>query len=217
MTMEKLNKWIDLENEQGDLIELSKDDPRYPFLLKAANDSPKVLFAKGNIELLNKPSVAIVGTRKPSPEGIAFARSIAKFCVENGFIVVSGLALGIDSEAMRAALDSGGKVVAVLPTIAEIVPKSNKNLADEILKKGGVLISENNTKKVNKGMYVKRNRIISGISTCVIVVEATLSGGTMHTVRFAKEMGRMVIVADLDAEGNRKLIDYGYPVFRKNK
>ncbi len=216
--MEKLNKWIDMdleENKKYELIKLKRGDPKYPFLLKMVDGSPEILYARGNLKLLNEPSVAIVGTRRPSPDGVLFARNIAKFCVKNGFTVVSGLALGVDTEAMRAALDSGGKVVAVLPTIAKITPKSNKSLADEILQKGGLLIAENNTRTVNKKMFVQRNRIISGMSMCVIVVETGLSGGTMHTVRYAKDMGRMIIVADLEAEGNRKLIGEGYPAFKK--
>jgi DNA processing protein len=214
---EKLDRWIDLayEDQELELKEIKIDDPEYPYLLKNVRDPPKTLFVKGNTELLRKPSVAIVGSRKPSDQGIRYAEKIAEFCVDRGFVVISGLALGVDTVAIKSALDSGGKVIAVLPTITKVVPKSNTELANKILKQGGLLIAENNRKTVRNYMFIKRNRIISGISMCVVVVETDLEGGTMHTVDYAKKQGRMIIVADLNANGNKKLIKDGYPVFNK--
>jgi len=212
---ERLDKWVDLyENNESEFREIKIGDPEYPYLLKNVKDPPKIIFARGNTDLLKKPSIAIVGTRKPSEQGKRFTEKIAKFCVDKGFTVVSGFALGVDTVAIKSALSSGGKVIAVLPTIAKVVPESNRELADEILKQDGLLIAENDSRLVRNYMFIKRNRIISGISMCVVVVETGLEGGTMHTVKYAKEQGRMIIVADLNADGNRKLIEEGYPVFR---
>jgi len=200
--------------EEEEICEIRLDSPEYPYLLSKIEKPPEVLYAKGNTDLLHKPAVAIVGARELSEAGAKYAREIAKFYARKGFVIVSGLALGADTIAMKSALESGGRVIAVLPTLGKIIPKSNEELANEILDNEGLLISEWIARSVRKYMYIKRNRIISGISLGIVVVETGIEGGTMHTVDYAKKQKRLIIVADTPADGNRKLIEEGYPVFK---
>ena len=198
-----------------EVVEIPFDSEMYPQKLKAIKKPPKVLYALGNLNLLDKQIVAIVGTRKVSDLGTVYAKRIAEHFAKKGYVIASGLALGVDTIAMKSALSCGAKVIAVLPCpIKSIVPKSNKPLADEIVRSGGLLISEYKNGKIRKYYFVQRNRIISGIADLVVVVETDVKGGTMHTVKFAKEQGKKVLVADLPASGNQKLIEEGYEVLK---
>jgi DNA processing protein len=192
------------------------DSPNYPPKLRGIDNPPRILYAVGNISLLwsNTPTVAIVGTRKVSNMGTIKTVEIAKYFATKGYTIASGLALGVDTIAMKTALKYRAKVIAVLPCINNIVPKSNKQLAEEIVKKDGLLISERMNGTLKKYYFVQRNRIISGISDIVVVVETDVKGGTMHTVKFAKKQGKNVLVADLPAPGNQKLIEEGFEVLR---
>ncbi|AEA46876.1 DNA-processing protein DprA [Archaeoglobus veneficus] len=196
------------------ILEIKKDDEDYPYLLKQITKSPKILYAIGNTDILNKPAIGIVGTRNPSEMGKFYARKVAEFFSEKGFVIVSGLAKGVDAIATETALNCSANVIAVLPSIENITPKENKDLAERILKKDGLIISEFRNQRIKKYQFVERNRVISGISLGIVVVESDIKGGTMHTVRFAKEQKRLIIVADVDAEGNKRLIGEGFPVFR---
>ncbi|AIG97406.1 putative Rossmann fold protein nucleotide-binding protein involved in DNA uptake [Archaeoglobus fulgidus DSM 8774] len=196
------------------ILEIKKDDESYPYLLKQITRPPKVLYAIGNTDILNKPAIGIAGTRNPSEIGKFYARKVAEFFSEKGFVIVSGLAKGVDAIAIETALNCGANVIAVLPSIENITPKENKDLAKRILKQDGLIISEFKNRRIKKYQFIERNRIISGISLGIVVVESDIVGGTMHTVRFAKEQRRPIIVADVDAEGNKRLIEEGFPVFR---
>lgn len=209
-----VQKKLIMDSTQRTKIEITMDSSNYPCLLRNIKNSPEHLFARGNVNLLNMPSVAIVGTRKPTKEGIIAAKIIAKYYGKNGFIIVSGLAMGVDSLAMKAALEVEAPVIGVLPSsLDSIVPKKNVPLAKEILENNGLLITERHEgSEVQKYHYINRNRIISGISMLVIVVETAANGGTMHTVKFAKEQNRPILVADLPAEGNKKLKEEPYPI-----
>lgn len=195
---------------------ISFESVNYPFILKSIKKPPETLHAIGNVSLLNKPSVAIVGTRNPSKEGISAATEIAKIYGEHGLTIASGLANGVDSIAMESALKAKNSVIGVLPSsLDNIVPKQNKPLAEKILKKNGLLISEYpEGTKLQKYHYIKRNRIISGIAMLTIVVETAIEGGTMHTVNFAKDQKRPILVVDLPTEGNQKLIVESSPVLK---
>lgn len=195
--------------------EILSTSPEYPFLLKNIKKSPKILYAKGNLDILNKSAVAIVGTRKPTKEGTKAAKKIAKYYAENGFNIVSGLALGVDSIAMNAALSNNTQVIGVLPSsLDNIIPKSNLGLAKKILENNGLLITEySKDTNVQKYHYINRNRIISGISILTVIVETSVKGGTMHTFNFAKEQRRPIIVADLPSEGNLLLKGQSIPTF----
>lgn len=208
-------KYTTITSNSKKYTTITFDSKEYPYLLKHIEKPPNPLYALGNTALLNQPCVAVVGTRKPTKEGKTAAKNIAKFYGANGFIIVSGLALGVDSISMKAALKAGAPVIGVLPSsLDNIVPRKNKSLAEEILKNKGLLISEHpKSTKVQKYHFIERNRIISGISMLTVVVETSIKGGTMHTVNFAKEQKRPIVVADLPNEGNQKLKKESIPVF----
>ncbi|RLI86766.1 MAG: DNA processing protein DprA [Archaeoglobales archaeon] len=193
------------------ILEIPYNSKEYPQKLKQIKNPPKVLYALGNITLLSKPIVAIVGTRKVSDLGAIKTKKIVEHFIKKGYVIASGLALGVDEIAMRTALNYNAKVIAVLPSIDNIVPKSNKPLADEIVERDGLLISEYKD-AIRKYMFIQRNRIVSAISDIVVVVETDIKGGTMHTVRFAKEQGKKILVANIPAPGNIKLMEEGYEV-----
>jgi DNA processing protein len=219
MTQKKMTDYTNSENIEDinnlETLEIGINSNDYPLLLKNIEKAPKVLYALGNIKLLNKPAAAIVGTRKPSSKGKLATKKIAEQYGENGFVIVSGLALGVDAIAMESALSVGAPVIGVLPSpLDNIIPKRNRDLAERILKNNGVLISElSEGTKVQKYHYINRNRIISGISMITIIAETLEKGGTMHTVKFAKEQVRPIVVADIPTSGNKKLKDEGLPIF----
>ncbi|MBI3088659.1 MAG: DNA-protecting protein DprA [Candidatus Colwellbacteria bacterium] len=142
------------------------------------------------------PAVAIVGTRKATAVGIQTAEKIAARLAEAGLIIISGLAMGIDTAAHRGALGARGKTVAVLGNgIDEIYPAQNEKLANEILETGGAIISEYPPAEPSfRGNFIARNRIISGLSVAVVIVEAPVKSGALATAGFAAEQGRSVFV-----------------------
>lgn len=149
---------------------------------------PALLYYKGNIEIINQhKNVAIIGSRKFSSSGKDAAFHAGKAAGKVGINVVNGLALGCDAEAIRGALSVNGKCIAILPCgLDNIQPKTNQKLAEEILSKGGCLLSEYPIgTNLQKYMYVERDRLQSGISQGVLIIEAEKESGTMHTASFA--------------------------------
>jgi DNA processing protein len=179
--------------EAGNFI-VSSQDPCYPVLLREATGSPPLLFVKGPREILLTKQIAIVGSRNPTPLGLESAYQFAKDLVKNHFTVTSGLALGIDAASHEGALDSNGLTIAVMGTGHDtIYPARHKNLAKKILEKGGALVSEFPPGMPPKAEnFPRRNRIISGLSLGVLVVEAALQSGSLITARYANEQGREV-------------------------
>jgi DNA processing protein len=170
------------------------DNPSYPAQLKQIYDPPPVLYIRGDVSVIAQPGVAVVGTRHPTPYGIGMAERLACDLAARGLVIFSGLARGVDSAGHRGALHAEGKTVAVLGTgVDEIYPKENSRLADEILSSGGAVISEFplNTFPAPQNFPI-RNRIISGLSFGVLVVEAAEYSGTRITARCALEQGREV-------------------------
>lgn len=165
-----------------------REENDYPRHLRELSGMPPVLYYKGNIGLLNyRKSIALIGTRTPSDAGRKLSYESGKKIGNANINLVNGLALGCDTEALKGALATGGKCVAIMPCgLDEIVPKANQRLAEEILEKGGCLISEYPPgTKVQKYSYVERDRLQSGVSKEVVIVEAELKSGTMHTAEFA--------------------------------
>ena len=151
------------------------DETNYPHDLKKIKDRPEVLYYRGNIDILNEhKSIAVVGSRKISAVGAKLAYNAGSIIGKNGFNLVNGLALGCDAEALKGALAAGGKCAVVLPCgINEIYPKSNQWIAEEVLKQGGCLISEYpEGTRPEKYRFVQRDRLQSGMSQGVLVVEA---------------------------------------------
>ena len=189
--LEKYEKYI-LKN---DIKIINISDDNYPAKLKNIYAPPITIFAKGDISLLNSKSIAIVGSREPSKYGIYVAEKFSKELSKEGITIVSGLARGIDTFAHVGALSSFGKTIAVLGSGIDVVyPKENAKYYREISEKG-LIISEYivGTAPESKN-FPQRNRIISGLSDGVLVVEARKNSGTMITTDFALEQGKELYV-----------------------
>jgi DNA processing protein len=188
--------------EQGIKI-ISYYDEEYPANLRAIDKRPLFIYLKGNVKLLNSPKlIACVGTRKPSSYIKGFLHNIVKGLVEEGTVIVSGLAKGIDTESHEVCLQSHGKTIAVLAHgLDTVYPRENRKLAELILEKEGALISEYPIETgIRKNNFVARNRIISGLSQGVIIFEAGEKSGTMHTARFAYKQGKKIFCPDIAEE-----------------
>lgn len=173
-------------------------DPKsiyFPETLKNYKPEVKLLFAKGDKTLLkDRTTVGIVGSRKPTAYGRKVALDLAKYLASNGICVVSGMAMGIDAMAHRGALDASGKTIAVLASgVNRPYPPSNTGLYEEILKKGGLIVSEQFVDDYAlRHHFPLRNRIISAISDCVIIIEAGEKSGSLITATHAMEQGKTV-------------------------
>ena len=191
----KAHEILDI-SQQHDIRIISKDSSDYPKPLLQIQDPPALLHVKGNIGALNKDCIAIVGTRNPTRFGTSQAKKCGKSFAKEGYVVVSGLAKGVDSAAHEGALESNGLTVAVLAHgLNTIYPSVNKQLADNILENNGALISEYPWgTSSNRSFFVSRNRIQSGLSLGILVIETKTNGGTMHTVRFCEKQDRALIV-----------------------
>jgi DNA processing protein len=177
----------------SDTCLLLRDDPRYPPLLKEIPDPPPVLFIRGNVEALSSLQIAIVGSRNPSPSGRRTARRFAAELGYLGVTVTSGLALGIDSQAHAGALESGAATVAVLGCgLKTVYPRSNLDLAHSICSNGALVTEFPPAMRPLAENFPRRNRLISGLSLGVLVVEAALKSGSLITARLAMEQGREV-------------------------
>ncbi len=160
-------------------------DKRFPKKLYSGTDKCVLLYYVGNVDLLNKPSVAVIGTRTPTNEFIDKGIIITKKLVSKGFVIVSGLALGCDSVAHKACLDSNGLTIAVLPSSCDKPqPTSNKRLAEEIISNNGLLISEYGYgSEFSNFNYPQRDRIQSLLSDYIFVIQASDDSGTMIAVK----------------------------------
>ncbi|ARM34666.1 DNA-protecting protein DprA [Legionella longbeachae] len=173
---------------------LTWDSPEYPALLKEITDPPLVLYAKGQLSCLQQPKLAIVGSRNPTVTGSENARMFAKSISAYGVTIVSGLALGIDAQAHMGCLEAGGQTIAVLGTgIDCIYPHRHVTLSQQI-SQNGLLLSEFPLKSPPiAGHFPRRNRIISGLSLCTLVVESAVKSGSLITARMALEQNRDVL------------------------
>jgi DNA processing protein len=172
------------------------DDPDYPALLRTIPDPPPVLFGVGRRQALTERAVAVVGTRRATPYGAAAAKIVAGDLASAGLVVVSGLARGIDAIAHQAALDEGGSTVAVLGSgLGRVYPWENRGLARAIRDGGaGAVVSEHVWETDPRpGNFPARNRVISGVSLAVVVVESDEKGGALITADCALEQGREVL------------------------
>jgi DNA processing protein len=170
------------------------DDVLYPRHLKEIYDPPIVLYVRGDAELLTKPGIAMVGTRHPTPYGSGMAERLATDLAAQGLVIISGMARGIDTASHRGAIYAKGKTVAVFGTGVDVIyPKENSRLSEQILAVGGALVSEFplGTFAAPQNFPI-RNRILSGMSIGVLVVEAAEYSGTRITARLALEQNRDV-------------------------
>lgn len=172
---------------------LTLSDPRYPARLREIFDPPVVLFARGRVELLMGVLLAVVGTRRATPYGLAAAERLAGDLARAGLIIVSGMARGIDTAAHRAALAANAPTVAVLGCGVDVVyPTENRRLAQEIIEKGLLLSEFPMATPAYPQNFPIRNRIISGLSAGVLVVEGAQYSGSSITARLALDQGREV-------------------------
>lgn len=181
--------------QEQDIEVLTWDDARFPARLRELSDAPLVLFAYGRLKREDEKAVAIVGTRSPSNASVETAARLARELALRGLTIVSGLALGIDTAAHRGALDAGdGRTLAVLGSgIRVIHPRENTELAARIAEHGA-LLSELSPDAPPRGpQLMARDRIVSGLSRAVIVVEAGSKSGSLNTAERARKQGRLVI------------------------
>jgi len=215
--IEKEHQWA----EQTDNHLICYNDDSYPLLLRQTVNHPPLLYASGNIELLNTPQIAIVGSRHCSPGGAKTAFDFAAYLSRSGLTITSGMAGGIDAQAHLGALASTAQTIAVIGTgIDRIYPAANKQLAYDI-HKHGLIISEFPLGTEPRGEnFPRRNRIISGLSLATLVVEATKRSGSLITAHQALEQGREVFaipgsIHNPQARGCHQLIRDGARLVEK--
>ncbi|MCW8195549.1 DNA-protecting protein DprA [Proteobacteria bacterium 005FR1] len=179
---------------ENDIILLSPEQSGYPVLLREITAPPPLLYVQGDPDSLSLPQLGIVGSRNPSPTGKTNAFDFARELCRTGFAITSGMALGVDGAAHAGALAAGGKTIAVLGTGIDVLyPRRHRSLVEQVLAQGGTLVSEfplgTGPQQLN---FPRRNRIISGLSLGVLVVEAALKSGSLITARYATQQGREV-------------------------
>ena len=204
--------------QKHNICAIAATDDDYPELMRETSDRPHVIFVKGNINALHQRTLSMVGTREASPSGLHvtdkligdLAKQIDDLCI------VSGLAYGIDSACHRAALSHGATTIAVVAdTLPNVSPAPNRNLAEEILRNGGAIISElHSQSKQNGQLFIARNRIIAALSMGTIVVESPASGGSLATAEIADSYNRTVMaipgrITDSSSFGSNNLIRAG--------
>jgi DNA processing protein len=191
------------------------DDPDYPSALLEIGDPPPVFYCQGRRDLLAAPAFAIVGSRNATPQGCADAEAFAAALSSTGFTIVSGLAQGIDAAAHRGGLAHAGSSIAVVGTgLDRVYPARNRDLAHELAARGLVISEFARGTPPLKQNFPRRNRLVSGLSRGVLVVEATLSSGSLITARLAGEQGREVFalpgsIHSPFSKGGHKLIREG--------
>lgn len=213
--IERAFQWRDANPKVRHIITLK--DSVYPISLAQIAQPPVVLFAEGNIELLEKNKIAIVGTRHPTQTGIDNARSFAMSLAEHDLTIVSGLAAGVDRYAHEGALNakSGGSTIAVVGTGIDMVyPASNRALFNQVRERGLILSEFPLGTPPISNNFPRRNRIVVGLSSACLVIESTIDGGSMISADFALEMGREILaipgsIHNPMARGCHKLIKSG--------
>ena len=200
------------------IITINKEDEFFPEAFKAiGEDCPERIYAMGNLDLLKREHmVAIIGSRKATRTGNSKAYDLGISYAKKGYVVVSGLALGCDASAHRGCMAADGGTIAIVATGLNLVhPRENIPLQEEILRKGGLILSEQPLGvKATPTRLVSRNRLQAALSEEVIVAECPKHSGTMHTVRFAQKYGKKVKAARLpydkeENSGNKYIIDTG--------
>ena len=176
------------------------DDSKYLQRLNDIDKKPQALYYAGELPTERRPTVAIVGIRKPTRYGIEVTTRFASELAQQGIIIVSGLAYGVDALAHKACLEVGGTTLAVLANqLPNIYPSTNRALAEQIVARGGALISEHHVDEpkpyvIGKWSFLERNRLVSGLADAVLITEAAMRSGTLNTAAHALAQGREVFV-----------------------
>lgn len=194
---------------------VTRDDPQFPKSLLLLQDPPRALYALGDLALLGRRLVAIVGSRTPSAYGARVAYEAAQAASRAGLVVVSGMARGLDTRAHRGALDAGGQTIAVLGSGVDVpYPLSNRDLYAD-LRVSGLLLSEQEPgSSPHQGSFPQRNRIIAGLASCLLVVEGKVKGGTSNTAEWMGKLGKPILavpgrIDEAMAENPNQLISEG--------
>ena len=183
---------------------ITTGDVRFPTVLAAIHDPPQTLWIKGDIGVLCTPAVAIVGSRAASPYGLEVARRLGADLARRNVTVVSGMARGVDSAAHRGALEAGGRTIAVFGCGVDVIyPPEHRALADRIVERGALVSEFGPGMPPLKSHFPQRNRIISGLSLAVVIVEAAEGSGSLITADFALEQGRAVLAVPGNVLGGR--------------
>lgn len=175
---------------------ISRLDEQYPQSLRAVPDAPPILFCAGNINLLHKESITVIGTREPTEHGVTIAEKVTKWFSDNDWVIASGLAKGVDTIAHQACLNAGGETIAVLAHgLEKVYPAQNKELASNIVKSNGLLVTEYGYNSyVGRSNFVERDRIQAALAKAVVLVQSDLVGGSLHASRAIIEYGRYLVV-----------------------
>ncbi len=211
------------ESHEAGIQILTETDPVLPHDFWEIPKPPFVMYARGRVaDLGSKVRVAVIGTREPTEWGMTCGQKISYTLASRGVCVVSGLAVGCDTAGHQGCLEAGGTTAAVMAHgLDQVYPAANRPLAAEIIESGGCLLSEYPIgHDVRPNQYVDRDRLQSALSDAVFVIETDIKGGTMHTVRFARDQGRILGCLDHPPDrrsssktnGNRRLIEDGQAV-----
>lgn len=188
--LEQARSWME-SSEAHHILSLSCPD--YPRSLKELSDPPPILYVIGNPKLLSEPQLAMVGSRRPTPQARKLAQEMAKELSKSGLVITSGMALGIDAAAHQGVIGSYGNTVAVLGTGVDVIyPRSHAQIYSAIAMQGALVSEFPLGTSPNPGNFPRRNRIISGLSLGVLVVEAAIESGSLISARLAAEQGREV-------------------------
>lgn len=189
------DKMVSTAEEADDFI-ISQQDKEYSKLLSNTKDAPAFLYCRGNMDLLNKPSIAIIGTREPSEDGKVICERVTKWFTEKDWVVVSGLALGVDTIAHSSCIKNNGKTIVVYGNhLNKIYPAENVELVNDVLSTDGLLVSEYPyDNKAHRAQFVERDRIQAGLSAGVVLVQSDLTGGSMHASKSILRYDRYLIV-----------------------
>lgn len=210
--IDKNDSWLkkDSNNHIFDL-----DSANYPSLLKEIYNPPSIIYALGNINLLNSDCCAIVGSRNPNPNSVTNTKEISQKFATNGITLVSGLAIGIDSIVHESALSVLGKTIAVLPCGVDVIyPQINQQLYSQVIEKNLIISEYPLGERPKKHYFVQRNRIVTGLSKATIIIEAKQKSGTMTSAIHALAQNREIMTIPIGfgenfASGNLELLENG--------
>ena len=220
------SSWKDVEKrilvlEKRGIKAVSFGESSYPEMLRETEDAPVVLYTKGDIQPQDRYAIAIVGSRKPTPYGTSVTENISEGLAAMGFTIVSGMARGIDALSHKGALRVGGRTIAILGSgLDRPYPPENKGLMDKIVSSGCVISEFPLGTPPDKENFPRRNRLISGLSLGVLVIEATSDSGSLITAGYALEQNREVFavpgnITSTTSEGTNELIKRGAILTRK--
>lgn len=207
-----------LSLEDEGISVLTWEDADYPHLLQSISSAPPILYVQGEFNPQDEKAVAIIGTREPTPDAVQIAQSIAQECAHRGLTIISGLAIGIDTAAHEGALMAeNGRTIAVLGSgLQSVHPRQNIPLAEQITRRGAVISEYKPRTRVKGSQLMARDRIVSGLSLAVIVIQANEKSGTLDTAQKARKQDRLLFAIP-GSPGADRLISQGADALGPNQ